>query len=187
MSRNLSVGPTSGDWRADTNGLWWKGDDGPYDDDYKKLPIAPEEILPLAVETARTCVRASLNTVADIGGTIFPRARTVSTRKYINDDFTEISIATKIYTRKVEELRARPEFSLLWQADYGDTGGWVLALGKAEILPDPTQGSDKAKIVFHVERLEIQDYKLKILSDGHDMWRPVILERKDGAWVKVQG
>jgi hypothetical protein len=134
-------------------------------------------------------VRASLNTVADIDGYHFSESThgTVSTRKYINDDFTEISIATKIYTRKVEELRARPEFSLLWQADYGDTGGWVLALGKAEILPDPTQGSDKAKIVFHVERLEIQDYKLKILSDGHDMWRPVILERKDGAWVKVQG
>lgn len=120
-------------------------------------------------------------------------ARTVSTRRYINDEFTEVSIATKIFTRNVAELRANPACSLLWQADYGGTGGWVLAIGKAEIQPDPNvgkgedvDGHDKAKVVFHVERLELQDYKQKILSGGHDYWRPVIMARKDNGWVLLQ-
>jgi hypothetical protein len=42
-------------WREDTNGLWWKGGtDGPYDVDYKKIPVEIDAILPLVV-TSYAC------------------------------------------------------------------------------------------------------------------------------------
>jgi hypothetical protein len=45
-------------WREDTNGLWWKGGtDGPYDVDYKKLPVETDAIRPLA---HKLCLRETL-------------------------------------------------------------------------------------------------------------------------------
>jgi len=188
----------SGDaeWRQDSQGLWWKGDtDGPYNKDWKKIPFTVAEILPIILDFAKKCNTAALSTITEVGpsGAIFPRSRTVSPRHYINDSFTEVSMATKIFTRKCEEIRKRPEASLLWKDDDGKIGGWVLAIGRAEVVPDPNvgkgpdvDGHDKAKILLRVERLEIQDYTTGILGDGVDTWKPAILELQNGAWTKIQ-
>lgn len=211
--------------RRDENGLWWRGDgedDGPYmlksetsspplspsstesiasscstDDEYRKIPFTVDEILPLARELAISCNVAALSTISEESpGNLFPRSRSVSTRHYITDDFTEVSIATKIFTRKVEELRKNPNFSLMWKYETDEkktTGGWVLAMGQARVVPHANVGKgpevdgfDKAKIVFSINRLEIQDYTNNILAFGHDKWRCCILERQQGEWVKVQ-
>ena len=208
-------------YTKDESGLWWKGSDGPYvlkseasapplspsssavsassftADDFKKIPFTVEEILPIARELAINCNVAALSTVAELPGEgLFPRSRSVSTRHYISEDFTEVSIATKLFTRKVTELEENPNFSLMWKYESDEkktTGGWILAMGKAKIVPHPNAGKgpevdgfDKAKIVFSINRLEVQDYPNHILADGHDKWRCTILERQQGKWVKLR-
>jgi len=206
------------DWRQDENGLWWHGEtDGPYvqsdstsapplspsshsvspaSGKFKKIPFTASEILPVARALAIECNVAALSTIAEIGtGQLFPRSRSVSTRHYISEDF-EVSIATKIFTRKVEELRANPHCSFLWKYESDEkktTGGWILAIGEAKVVPHANvgkgpevDGHDKAKIVFTPHRLEVQDYPNHILAFGHDKWRCSILERKEGEWVKLQ-
>lgn len=206
------------DWRQDENGLWWHGEtDGPYvqtdstsapplspsshsvspaSGKFKKIPFTASEILPVARALAIECNVAALSTIAEIGnGQLFPRSRSVSTRHYISEDF-EVSIATKIFTRKVEELTANPHCSFLWKYESDEkktTGGWILAIGEAKVVPHANvgkgpevDGHDKAKIVFTPHRLEVQDYPNHILAFGHDKWRCSILERKEGEWVKLQ-
>ena len=157
--------------------------------------VIPKEIMPVIMSFAKNCNTAALSTVVEFGssGSVFPRSRTVSPRGYITDDFTQVTMATKIFTRKCDEIKKRPEVSLFWKDDDGVNGGWVLALGKAEVVPDPNvgkgpdvDGNDKAKIVLKVERLEIQDYGANIMGEGVNRWKPCILERQDGAWVKLQ-
>jgi hypothetical protein len=167
--------------------------------DFKKIPFTAAEILPIARELAINCNVAALSTIAELtpeSGKLFPRSRSVSTRHYINEDFTEVSIATKLFTRKVEELSQNPNFSLLWKYESDEmktTGGWILAIGEAKVVPHPNAGKgpevdghDKAKIVFSINRLEIQDYPNNILAFGHDKWRCCILERQGHEWLKVR-
>jgi len=208
------------DFRKDVNGLWWRGDsDGPYvlksevstpplspktissssvDDDFERIPFSVEEILSFARRLAISCNVAALSTIAELpgGNGLFPRSRSVSTRHYISEDFTQVSIATKLFTRKVTELEKNPNFSLMWKYESDEaktTGGWILALGQATVVPDDNagkgpeiEGFDKAKIVFSINRLEIQDYPNHILAHGYDRWRPCILERQHGKWVKLR-
>mmetsp|Transcript_64066 Transcript_64066/g.88032 ORF Transcript_64066/g.88032 Transcript_64066/m.88032 type:complete len:229 (-) Transcript_64066:212-898(-) len=215
-----------GCWQEDVNGLWWRGGgktDGPYklkaassspplspaspsspslsdptSDAFERIPFTVDEILPLARELAIDCNVAALSTVAQLSPDEppFPRSRSVSTRHYISEDFCECSIATKIYTRKVEELKHNPNFSLMWKYESDvkkTTGGWILAIGTAQVVPHPNvgkgldvDGHDKATIVFSIQRLEIQDYPNQILAYGYDKWRCSILERLGDKWVKVR-
>ena len=206
------------DWREDENGLWWKGDaDGPYVveasapplspssqssntscDKFTRIPFTAAEILPVARKLAVECNVAALSTIAETNpgsGKLFPRSRSVSTRHYISENF-EVSIATKIFTRKVEEIRANPHCSFMWKYESDEkktTGGWILAIGEAKVVPHANvgkgpevDGHDKAKIVFTPHRLEVQDYPNNILAGGYDKWRCSILERQNGEWVKLQ-
>ena len=87
-------------------------------------------------------------------------------------------------------------FSLMWKYESDEaktTGGWILAMGQAKVVPHANAGKgpevdgfDKAKVVFAINRLEIQDYPNHILAFGHDKWRCCILERKGDEWVKVR-
>jgi len=206
-------------WKQDENDLWWHGEtDGPYIESnttsapplssstpssassgkFTKIPFTAAEILPVARALAIECNVAALSTIAEISpgsGQLFPRSRSVSTRHYISKDF-EVSIATKIFTRKVEEIRANPHCSFLWKYESDEkktTGGWVLAIGEAKVVPHENvgkcpevDGHDKAKIVFTPLRLEVQDYPNHILAGGHDKWRCIILERRGSDWVKLR-
>merc|ERR1719506_2192311 len=104
---------TASKWQEDAKGMLWKsGTDGPYEP--RRIPFTVAEILLVARALAVKCDTAALSTVVEMPSPgsvekhLFPRSRTVAPRGYISEDFTEVSIATKIFTRKVAEVRAHP-------------------------------------------------------------------------------
>jgi hypothetical protein len=169
-------------WEQDPDtGLWWDGSDGPYDGQWRKLPSKPEEVVPLARALALNAETAGLITISSDG---FPRCRTVTVGKYISEDFADITVATRAKTRKCEEITNNNKATVFWQDKTG-SGAWVSAACSASVEPSD-RDDGKAKVRLTTKRLEIQDYNANITGCGTDCWKPMILERVDGAWNKVQ-
>lgn len=169
-------------WEEDSCGLWWNGEDGPYDGKWNKLPYTAEEVIPVARALAIGAETAGLITLAPDG---FPRCRTVTTGKYVSEDFSEITVATRSNTRKCEEISSAGKATVFWQDKTG-SGAWVSAACTATVdAGDRDDG--KAKVRLIVKRLEVQDYNANVTGCGTDCWKPLILERADdGSWKKVQ-
>lgn len=173
------------DWTCDEKtGLWYKGRDRttPYANDYSKIPFTADEILRCAKEMAVRVGTAALTTLSSEGG--FPHSRLVSPGKYISEDFSSVSVATRMHTRKVSEIREVSEkVSLFWQ----DGRGWLAVQGTARVEPGAGEGEEqKGKVQVEVHRLEMQDYTLHVTGNGFDEWRPAVLERRGEGWMKLQ-
>eukprot|EP00746_Dinoflagellata_sp_MGD_P162479 gnl/MRDRNA2_/MRDRNA2_90057_c0_seq1.p1 gnl/MRDRNA2_/MRDRNA2_90057_c0~~gnl/MRDRNA2_/MRDRNA2_90057_c0_seq1.p1 ORF type:complete len:172 (-),score=35.75 gnl/MRDRNA2_/MRDRNA2_90057_c0_seq1:187-702(-) len=167
-------------WTEDkATGFWWNGDDGPYDNKWRKVPYKVDEILPVVRDMVIEANTAGLITIGSDG---FPRCRTVTVGKHVADDFTEVTVATRKHTRKCEDISSTGKATMFWQEKSG-MGAWVSAAGNATIEPGE---DDKAKVRISVQRVEVQDYNANITGCGTDCWKPLILERQGGAWIKVQ-
>merc|ERR1712032_930515 len=152
-----------------------------YDDKFRKIPFSAEEILPVARDLALQAETGGLITMA---ADSFPRCRAVTTGKYINEDFTEISIATRGHTRKCAEIQAQGKATVFWQDKTG-SGAWVSAACTGVVEPGD-RDDGKAKVRLTVQRIELQDYNANITGNGLDCWAPCVLERANGVWQKTQ-
>mmetsp|Transcript_66572 Transcript_66572/g.118319 ORF Transcript_66572/g.118319 Transcript_66572/m.118319 type:complete len:170 (+) Transcript_66572:3-512(+) len=167
-------------WEQDPNtGLWWDGADGPYDGKWNKLPYKADELVSAAKALTLRAETAGLITIPSDG---LPRCRTVTVGRHVADDFAEVTVATRGHTRKCEEISANSNVTIFWQEKDG-MGGWVSAAGTASVAPGE---GDKAKVCLKVRRLEMQDYSANITGNGTDCWKPVVLERQDESWTKIQ-
>eukprot|EP00929_Paragymnodinium_shiwhaense_P009997 TRINITY_DN114474_c0_g1_i1.p1 TRINITY_DN114474_c0_g1~~TRINITY_DN114474_c0_g1_i1.p1 ORF type:complete len:182 (-),score=22.74 TRINITY_DN114474_c0_g1_i1:133-678(-) len=180
----------SENWEQDERGLWWKVAqaeggvvrEGPFDNDYVRIPTETREIVELLRQVALNCDTAGLTTIDSESGC--PHSRTVSTRTYVSEDFVSATIATRAQTRKCADIRSSEKASFFWKDNSGK-GGWVCAQGVAEVIPDTTD-AEKAKIKVTFCKLEAQDYNLRIMGDINDTWKPCVLVRSQEGWRKVQ-
>mmetsp|Transcript_13178 Transcript_13178/g.37646 ORF Transcript_13178/g.37646 Transcript_13178/m.37646 type:complete len:171 (+) Transcript_13178:53-565(+) len=167
-------------WEQDpASGLWWNGEDGPYDGNWTKVPWTPAELVAAAHSLALSAETAGLITLAPDG---FPRCRTVTVGRHVAEDLSEVTVATRSHTRKCEEIAGSGKATVFWQDKRG-TGAWLSAACEAAVEPG---AGDKATLRLRPVRLELQDYNSSITGCGTDSWKPVILERRDGAWAKIQ-
>ena len=122
-----------------------------------------------------------------ISGEGFPRSRLVSPgEKYVAEDFSSVTVATRQHTRKVEDImgHGHNKVCLFWQdTQSAKHSAWVCASGEATVAL--AADGEKATVTITVQRLEMQDYNSHITAHGYDRWKPAILERKDGAWERV--
>lgn len=175
-------------WTEDSKtGLWWNGSDGPYNSEWQRVPQTAGEVIPVLVKMAIDIGVAGLTTMSTMllpgmdGLVMVPRTRTVSPKSYVSADFSEVTVATRAYTRKCAEIKGNPICSLYWQG----AKGWIVATGTGQVIDgeatsDPSE--QKAKVVFKVARLEVQDYDSGIMKDK---WAPAVFEYSDGAWSRM--
>ena len=187
QAQNTSSADMSEEWENDeATGLWYKGGDRtqPYASDWSPVPMGPVPVLEKARALATRVLVAGLTTISGEG---FPRSRLVSPgEKYVAEDFSSVTVATRQRTRKVEDIVAHGhnKVCLFWQDTQSDKhSAWVCAVGEASVaLADD---GEKATVSITVQRLEMQDYGSHITAHGHDSWKPAILERQSGEWHRV--
>ncbi|CAE7462446.1 unnamed protein product [Symbiodinium natans] len=177
----------SEEWELDeASGLWYKGADRsqPYASDWTPVPMGPEPVLEKARALAARVLVAGMTTISGEG---FPRSRLVSPgEKYVAKDFSSVTVATRQRTRKVEDIltHGHSKVCLFWQDTQSDKqSAWLCAIGEASVAMSDVD--DKATVTVTVQRLEMQDYGSHITANGHDSWKPAILERADGAWNRI--
>ena len=146
--------------------------------------MGPVPVLEKARALATRVQVAGLTTISGEG---FPRSRLVSPgEKYVSQDFSSVTVATRQRTRKVEDIVAHDhnKVCLFWQDTQSDQqSAWVCAVGEASVAF--ADDGEKATVSITVQRLEMQDYGSHITADGHDSWKPAILERQSGEWHRV--
>eukprot|EP00931_Biecheleriopsis_adriatica_P068962 TRINITY_DN42852_c0_g1_i1.p1 TRINITY_DN42852_c0_g1~~TRINITY_DN42852_c0_g1_i1.p1 ORF type:complete len:175 (+),score=34.11 TRINITY_DN42852_c0_g1_i1:44-568(+) len=167
-------------WEQDGDGLWWDDEgNGPFDNKWRKLPYTADELIEVSRSLALSCETAGFTTICETG---FPRCRTVTTGKYVAESFAEVTVATRLGTRKCSDIQSCDKVNLFWQ-DKSGSGAWVSASGLATFEPGE---NDKAKVRVRIQQVELQDYNANVTGCGTDCWKPVILKRESDAWVKVQ-
>ena len=175
----------SEEWECDeATGLWYKAGDRsqPFAPDWTPVPMGAAPVVEKAYELAARLQVAGMTTISGDG---FPRSRLVSPgEKYVAKDFSSVTVATRQRTRKVEDIltHGHTKVCLFWQ-DTRSARAWVCAMGEATVTF--ADDGEKATVAVCVQRLEMQDYDSHITADGHDSWKPAILERKAGAWERV--
>lgn len=133
-----STNASDDSWHQDEkSGLWYRNNDllQPYASDYSKIPFTVDDILSYAHDLACQVGTAALTTVDGMG---FPHSRLVSPGKHIAKDFSEVSVATRLFTRKVGEIQENPLVSLFWQNRKSDrSSSWVAIQGTAVVKDSP--------------------------------------------------
>jgi hypothetical protein len=110
----------------------------------------------------------------------FPSSRVVAPTS-IADDLATFTINTREDTRKVREIRANPNVSLVWTSQPG-RGGWLTLKGTATVGAVNKQG--RLDLSIRIVRVEAMSYNQPHLQTDEN-GTPVILEMRDGAWTRA--